>query len=150
MLDWPVNPDIIINGSDNKIALAARPVKPITPQLLQYAHHGFYKTGRPADCGSYVAFIPEKELGIVMLAVKLSQSSELPPPGRFSTLYSKNFIGSNFPDLFSTFSCCHLHLKKTSKETFDTPAPSRCRSDGAVSGRCLQFSYTAAWHDRSE
>ena len=28
MLDWPVNPDIIINGSDNKIALAARPVKP--------------------------------------------------------------------------------------------------------------------------
>ncbi len=24
MLDWPVNPDIIINGSDNKIALAAR------------------------------------------------------------------------------------------------------------------------------
>ena len=33
MLDWPVNPDIIINGSDNKIALAARPVKPITPPL---------------------------------------------------------------------------------------------------------------------
>lgn len=45
MLDWPVNPDIIINGSDNKIALAARPVKPITPQLLQYAHHGYIKRG---------------------------------------------------------------------------------------------------------
>ncbi len=39
---------IIINGSDNKIALAARPVKPLRPQLLQYAHHGYIKRGRPA------------------------------------------------------------------------------------------------------
>nr|APO31737.1 Beta-lactamase [uncultured bacterium] len=49
MLDWPVNPDSIINGSGNKIALAARPVKAITPQLLQYAHHGYIKQGQPAD-----------------------------------------------------------------------------------------------------
>ncbi len=27
MLDWPVNPASIINGSGNKIALAAHPVK---------------------------------------------------------------------------------------------------------------------------
>ncbi len=39
-------PDIIINGSDNKIALAARPVKRLRPQLLQYAHHGYIKRGR--------------------------------------------------------------------------------------------------------
>lgn len=45
MLDWPVNPDIIVNGSDNKIALAARPVKRLRPQLLQYAHHGCIKRG---------------------------------------------------------------------------------------------------------
>lgn len=31
MLDWPVSPDSIINGSGNKIALAAHPVKAITP-----------------------------------------------------------------------------------------------------------------------
>ncbi len=49
MLDWPVNPDSIINGSGNKIALAAHPVKAITPQLLQYAHHGYIKQGQPAD-----------------------------------------------------------------------------------------------------
>ena len=61
MLDWPVNPDIIVNGSDNKIALAARPVKAITPPTPAGATGGF---------GSYVAFIPEKELGIVMLANK--------------------------------------------------------------------------------
>ena len=28
--------------------------------------------------------------------------------------------------------------------------PLRCRSDSCISGRCLQFSYTAAWRDRSE
>lgn len=49
MLDWPVNPDIIINGSDNKIALAARPVKPITPPTPAVRASWVHKTGRPAD-----------------------------------------------------------------------------------------------------
>lgn len=49
MLDLPVNPDSIINGSGNKIALAAHPVKRLRPQLLQYAHHGYIKQGQPAD-----------------------------------------------------------------------------------------------------
>ncbi len=39
------NPDSIINGSGNKIALAARPEKRLRPQLLQYAHHGYIKQG---------------------------------------------------------------------------------------------------------
>ncbi|HBL6746604.1 TPA: BlaEC family class C beta-lactamase [Escherichia coli] len=70
MLDWPVNPDIIINGSDNKIALAARPVKPITPPTPAVHASWVHKTGATGGFGSYVAFIPEKELGIVMLANK--------------------------------------------------------------------------------
>lgn len=70
MLDWPVNPDIIINGSDNKIALAARPVKPITPPTPAVRASWVHKTGATGGFGSYVAFIPEKELGIVMLANK--------------------------------------------------------------------------------
>ncbi|EKR6165563.1 beta-lactamase, partial [Escherichia coli] len=70
MLDWPVNPDIIVNGSDNKIALAARPVKAITPPTPAVHASWVHKTGATGGFGSYVAFIPEKELGIVMLANK--------------------------------------------------------------------------------
>ncbi|HEK3968019.1 TPA: CMY2/MIR/ACT/EC family class C beta-lactamase, partial [Escherichia coli] len=66
MLDWPVNPDSIINGSDNKIALAARPVKAITPPAPAVRASWVHKTGATGGFGSYVAFIPEKELGIVM------------------------------------------------------------------------------------
>ncbi|WGC41066.1 serine hydrolase [Escherichia coli] len=57
-------------GAPDKIALAARPVKPITPPTPAVRASWVHKTGATGGFGSYVAFIPEKELGIVMLANK--------------------------------------------------------------------------------
>lgn len=70
MLDWSVNFDSIINGSDNKIVLVVRFVKAITFLIFVVRVLWVYKIGAIGGFGSYVAFILEKELGIVMLVNK--------------------------------------------------------------------------------
>lgn len=70
MLNWPVDAKTIVNGSDNKVALAPLPVKEINPPEPPVKASWVHKTGSTGGFGSYVAFIPEKNLGIVMLANK--------------------------------------------------------------------------------
>lgn len=82
MLNWPVNPDTIVNGSDSKIALAALPVKAITPPAPAVSASWVHKTGATGGFGSYVAFVPQQELGIVMLANK-----NYPNPARVAAAY---------------------------------------------------------------
>lgn len=82
MLNWPVNPDTIVNGSDSKIALAALPVKAITPPASAVSASWVHKTGATGGFGSYVAFVPQQELGIVMLANK-----NYPNPARVAAAY---------------------------------------------------------------
>ncbi|WP_137849752.1 CMY2-MIR-ACT-EC family cephalosporin-hydrolyzing class C beta-lactamase [Enterobacter sp. 2VL] len=82
MLNWPVDGKTIIDGSDNKIALAALPAREVNPPAPPVKASWVHKTGSTGGFGSYVAFIPEKQLGIVMLANK-----SYPNPARVEAAY---------------------------------------------------------------
>lgn len=70
MLNWPVEAKTIIDGSDNKVALAPQKAVAIDPPAPVVKASWVHKTGSTGGFGTYVAFIPEQQLGIVMLANK--------------------------------------------------------------------------------
>lgn len=82
MLNWPVKAKTVVEGSDNKNALSALSATKITPPTPLIADSWVHKTGSTGGFGSYVAFIPQKDLGIVMLANK-----NYPNPARVEAAY---------------------------------------------------------------
>ncbi len=82
MLNWPVKAKTIVDGSDNKIALAPTTAVAVNPPAPAVKASWVHKTGSTGGFGSYVAFIPEKNLGIVMLANK-----SYPNPARVDAAY---------------------------------------------------------------
>lgn len=70
MLNWPVDAKTVVDGSDNKLALAPLPAAEVVPPAPSMKASWVHKTGSTGGFGGYVAFIPEKNLGIVMLANK--------------------------------------------------------------------------------
>ncbi|EJD6656421.1 CMH family class C beta-lactamase [Enterobacter cloacae] len=82
MLNWPVDAKTVVDGSDNKVALAPLPDAEVNPPAPPVKASWVHKTGSTGGFGSYVAFIPEKQIGIVMLANK-----SYPNPVRVETAY---------------------------------------------------------------
>ncbi len=82
MLNWPVDAQMVVGGSDNKVALAPLPAREVNPPAPPVKASWVHKTGSTGGFGSYVAFIPEKQLGIVMLANK-----SYPNPARVEAAY---------------------------------------------------------------
>lgn len=82
MLNWPVSAKPLMEGSDNKNALAPKPAVSINPPAPPVKASWVHKTGSTGGFGSYVAFIPEKNLGIVLLANK-----SYPNPARVKAAY---------------------------------------------------------------
>ncbi|MGB7803887.1 CMY2/MIR/ACT/EC family class C beta-lactamase [Buttiauxella sp.] len=76
MLNLPVEANTLINGSDNKVALAAQKAVAIEPPAPVVKASWVHKTGSTGGFGTYVAFIPEQQLGIVMLANKSYPNTE--------------------------------------------------------------------------
>lgn len=76
MYDLPLNEAMVIQNGDNKQALAPNNVIEIIPPKKNIPSSWVHKTGATNGFGAYVAFVPEKEFGIVMLANKNYPNTE--------------------------------------------------------------------------
>lgn len=68
MVDWPVDRGALLRGAEGM--LEAYPVQEMDPPPPTPSAAWIHKTGSTRGFGAYVAFIPQKQLGIVMLANK--------------------------------------------------------------------------------
>ncbi len=70
MYDWPINSQEVIASSSNEIALQPHKINALMPPYSAVPASWVHKTGSTNGFGAYIAFIPEKKIGIVMLANK--------------------------------------------------------------------------------
>uniref|UniRef100_UPI00313CB258 class C beta-lactamase n=1 Tax=Pseudomonas sp. OTU5201 TaxID=3043850 RepID=UPI00313CB258 len=68
--DYPVALHTLLEGNASRMALESHAVTAITPPLAPQQAVWVNKTGSTNGFGAYVAFVPEKKFGIVLLANK--------------------------------------------------------------------------------
>lgn len=70
MYDWPVDAETLLRDNDNAVALKPRPATQVNPVGPSQSASWVHKTGATNGFGAYIAFIPEQNSGIVLLANK--------------------------------------------------------------------------------
>ena len=80
---YPLTLDRLLAGNSDAMAMEPHAVATLTPPQIPSQPTLFNKTGSTNGFGSYVAFVPEKKIGIVMLANK-----NFPIPARVTAAYA--------------------------------------------------------------
>ncbi|MDF9902386.1 UNVERIFIED_ORG: beta-lactamase class C [Pseudomonas reinekei] len=70
MYRYPITLDRLLNGNSTPMAMQAHEVQWLNPPQAQPQNVLINKTGSTGGFGAYVAYVPSKEIGIVMLANK--------------------------------------------------------------------------------
>ncbi len=68
---WPVAPETIAAGNASQMALKSHPATAINPPMPPRGDVLLNKAGSTNGFGAYVAFVPEKKIGIVLLANRI-------------------------------------------------------------------------------
>ncbi|OCO98244.1 MULTISPECIES: class C beta-lactamase [unclassified Ensifer] len=80
---YPVSLERLLDGNSRTMALDAHSVKALDPPRLADGATLYNKTGSTNGFGGYVAFVPEKKVGIVLLA-----NRNFPIPERIKAAYA--------------------------------------------------------------
>ena len=80
---YPVTLDRLLAGNSDAMIMKASAAQQLTPPRASSRPTLFNKTGSTNGFGSYVAFVPDKRIGIVMLANK-----NFPIPARITAAYA--------------------------------------------------------------
>jgi beta-lactamase class C len=78
---YPLSPELLLGGNSEAIIFDSNPVQAVVPAVAEEPRL-FDKTGSTGGFGAYVAFVPTKRMGVVMLANK-----SFPIPARVEAAY---------------------------------------------------------------
>ncbi|WP_028616369.1 class C beta-lactamase [Pseudomonas canadensis] len=70
MYPYPIKLDALVEGNSTKMAMEPHPVNWLTPPQAPHADTLVNKTGSTNGFGAYVAYVPSKGMGVVILANK--------------------------------------------------------------------------------